>query len=101
VVVLATETSAQEATVMRDSATLHVKDAEDQGALAEREAQERMSRVEAGKAAVSVSSREDADDLVWKIALLEGALAEVRQAREVAEENSYSLSDMVAATERL
>jgi hypothetical protein len=42
-VVLATETSAQDATVMRDSATLHVKDAEDQGALAEREAQERMS----------------------------------------------------------
>jgi hypothetical protein len=100
-VVLATETSAQDSTVMWDSATLHVKDAEDQGALAEREAQERMSRVEAGKAAVSVSSREDADDLVWKIALLEGELAEVRQAREVAEENSYSLSDLVAATERL
>jgi hypothetical protein len=55
--------------------------------------------VEAGKPAVSVSSHEDADDLIWKIALLEGELAEVRQAQEVAEENSYSLSNMVAATE--
>jgi hypothetical protein len=41
-VVLATETSAQEATMVRDSAALHVKDAKDQAALSERVALERV-----------------------------------------------------------
>jgi hypothetical protein len=36
VVVLAAETSAQEATVAQDSVNLHIKDAEDRAALAER-----------------------------------------------------------------
>jgi hypothetical protein len=45
--VLAVETFAQEAAVTRDSATLCVKDAEDQTTLVEMEALERVSRVEA------------------------------------------------------
>jgi hypothetical protein len=45
-VVLATETSAREATTTRGSAFLFVKDAEDRPALAEREALEQVSRSE-------------------------------------------------------
>jgi hypothetical protein len=41
------ETSTWEAIVPRDSATLHVKDAEDRASQAEMEAMERVSRVEA------------------------------------------------------
>jgi uncharacterized protein with gpF-like domain len=91
---LATGTSAQEAAVARDSATIHIKDVEDWATLAEREARERVSRVEAENAAVLPSAREDAEGLVRKITHLEGELAEVSQAREVAEENSCGLSDV-------
>jgi hypothetical protein len=38
--------------------------------------------------------------LVQKIALLEGALPEVRRAHEVDEEIAYGLSDIVAVIER-
>jgi hypothetical protein len=43
---LAAEASAQEATTVWDSAALRVKDVEDWAALAEREALEKVSRVE-------------------------------------------------------
>jgi hypothetical protein len=45
-VVLATQTSTQEATVTWDSATLRVNDVEDQASLTEREALETVLRVE-------------------------------------------------------
>jgi hypothetical protein len=45
-VVLAAETSAQEAAVVRDSTALCTKDVEDRATLVEREAQERVSSVE-------------------------------------------------------
>jgi hypothetical protein len=45
--VRAVEASAQEATVAQESATVLVKEAEDQAALVEREARERVSRMEA------------------------------------------------------
>jgi hypothetical protein len=77
-VVLATETSAQEATMTQDSAAIHVKDAENQAALKERVAWERVSRVKAENATVLASSHGDAEGLVQKIALLEGQLAEAR-----------------------
>jgi hypothetical protein len=80
VVVLAVETSAQEAAVARDSAALHVKDAEDWASPTEREAWERVLRMEAGNAVVIAFAREDAEGLVQKIALREGELAEVCQA---------------------
>jgi hypothetical protein len=48
--VLAAETSAQEATAAWDSATFCIKGAEDRAALVERQAQERVSRVEAENA---------------------------------------------------
>jgi hypothetical protein len=40
------------------------------------------------------STHEDAEGLVWKVALLEGELVEARQAWEVVEEKFCSLSDM-------
>jgi hypothetical protein len=45
-------------------------------------------------AAVLASAREDAEGLVWRVTLLKGELVEVPQAREVAEEKFYRLTDM-------
>jgi hypothetical protein len=46
--------------------------------------------------AVLASIWEDAEGLIYKVALLDGELAEARQAREVAEEKFCSLSDASA-----
>jgi hypothetical protein len=78
--VLAAETSAQEAAVVRVSAALHVKDAKDPANVAEREALERVSRVEVENAMALASAREDAEGFVQKITLLEGDLAAERRA---------------------
>jgi hypothetical protein len=48
--------------------------------LVEREAWERVPRMEAENATTLASAREDAEGLVQKIALLEGELAEERWA---------------------
>jgi hypothetical protein len=48
--------------------------------LAEREARERVSGVEVESSMAPASAHEEAECLVWKIALLEGELAEVCQA---------------------
>jgi hypothetical protein len=78
--VLAAKTSIQEATVARDITTLRVKDTEDRASLMEREAQERVSTMEAENVVALASAHEDAKGLVRKIALLEGELAEVPRA---------------------
>jgi hypothetical protein len=77
--VLAAKVSAQEAVAAWDSATLHVKDAEDQAGLAEKEALERVSRVEAENTMLLASACEDAEGLAPKVALLEDELAAERQ----------------------
>jgi hypothetical protein len=56
--------------------------------------------VEAENATTLASAHEVVEGLVWKIALLKGELAEERQARKLAEENSRSLSDTAADIER-
>jgi hypothetical protein len=56
--------------------------------------------VEAESIVVLASAHKAAEVLVQKIALLEGELVEARQAREVAEENSCGMSDVVADAER-
>jgi hypothetical protein len=66
----------------------------------ERKAQKRVSRVGAENTVVLASTREDAEGLVQKIALLEGELEEACRAREVPEENSRGLFDMAADAER-
>jgi hypothetical protein len=83
-----------------DSVVTLVKDAEDHTALAEKEAQKRVLRVEVESATVLASAREEAEGLVWKITFLEGELVDVRRAREVVEENSRGLSDVAANAER-
>jgi hypothetical protein len=98
--VLAIESSTQEAAMVWDSAALHVKDVEDQSTLAERETHERVLRVEAENIVALASTCEDAKGLVQKIAQLEGELAEERRAQEVAEENSHGLYDKVVNAER-
>jgi hypothetical protein len=64
VAMLATETSAREASAVRDSAALRVEDAEFRAALAEREAVERLSRVDAENAMALASAREDAECVI-------------------------------------
>jgi hypothetical protein len=78
--VLAAETSAQEATVAWDSATFCIKGAEDRAALVEREARERVSRVEAENTVPLASAHEDVEGRARKVTLLEGELLEARQA---------------------
>jgi hypothetical protein len=94
--VLAVETSTKVASVAQDNAAIHVKDAEDRAALAGREAQEWVSRVEVENTTVLASARVDVEGLVRNIALLEGELVEVHRAREVAEEKFHGLFDMAA-----
>jgi hypothetical protein len=80
--------------VARDSAVVRIRDAEDRETLAEREARERVSRVEVENAAELAFAREDASGFVQRVALLKGELAEACCAREVAEENFRDLSDI-------
>jgi hypothetical protein len=63
-----------------DGTVVRIKDAEDQVAQVEREAQERVSRMEEENAAALASTREDIEGHVQKVALLEGELAEAHQA---------------------
>jgi hypothetical protein len=56
--------------------------------------------VEADSVVMLASTHEEAEGFVRKIVLLKGELAEVHRAREVAEENSRSLSDVAADAER-
>jgi hypothetical protein len=97
---LAAETSTQEATATWESVTTLVRDTEDRAALAEREAWERVLWVEVESAAALASAREVAEGLVWRIALLEGELTEVHRTWEVAEENSWGLSNTAADVEQ-
>jgi predicted secreted protein len=48
----------------------------------------------------SASAHENVEGFVWKIALPEGKLVEEHQTREVAEQNSCGLSEVVANAER-
>jgi hypothetical protein len=96
---LAAETSAQVAGAAWENDTTPFRGAEDWAALAERESQERDSRVEAESAALLASARQEAEGIVRSVALLEGELAEVHQAREMAEENSQGLSNAAVDVE--
>jgi hypothetical protein len=89
------EASAQEVAVTWESIATVVRDAEDRAALAEREARERVSRVEAESATTLASSRGEVEDLAWWIALFEDGLAEVRNSRDMTEEKSWGLTDTV------
>jgi hypothetical protein len=66
-------------------AALRVKDAEDRAALMEREALERVLRVEAENDTAFASACEDVEALSWKITLLKDELAVERQSQEVSQ----------------
>jgi hypothetical protein len=80
--VLGIETSTQEAIATQSSAT-----------LVERDARERVSRVEVEKSAALAFAHEDVKGIVREMIHLEGELAEKRQAQEFVEENSCFMSD--------
>jgi hypothetical protein len=63
-VALSAKTSAQEAAAAWDATAIHVKDVKDRGALEEKEAQERVSRVEVENTAVLASAHEDVEGLL-------------------------------------
>jgi hypothetical protein len=75
-VIRATEASAQEVTVVRESAVTFVKEVEDRAALTEREARERVSWMEAESAATLTSAHREAKGFARRITLLEGELVE-------------------------
>jgi hypothetical protein len=68
-----------------DNTTRRAKDEEDQVTLVEREALERISRVEVKNGTVLASAREDAEGFVRKITLLKGELVVECQDRVVFE----------------
>jgi hypothetical protein len=82
---LAIETSAWEAIAAWDNVAIHVEDVEGRVALAERQALERVSRVEVETAATLAIAHEDAKGFARKIALLDDDLTVERQARKVSE----------------
>jgi hypothetical protein len=59
-----------------------------------------VSGIEAESAMTLAFVHEATESLVQKIALLEGEHVKVREAREVAEEAAYGLSNTVASAER-
>jgi hypothetical protein len=63
-VALSAKTSAQEAAAAWDATAIHVKDVKDRAALEEKEAQERVSRVEVENTAVLASAHEDVEGLL-------------------------------------
>jgi hypothetical protein len=67
-----------------------------QATLAEREAQKRVSRMEAKRVAALASARGEAEGFTRRIPLLEGELADMRQTRDIAKVNSRSLSSLAA-----
>jgi hypothetical protein len=71
-VVLDANNFTQEGAAARDSATILVKDAEDWATLAEREARERVSRVEAESATVLASAHEEALSCALPMSVLHG-----------------------------
>jgi hypothetical protein len=58
-----------------------------------------VSRLEVESAIALASASVETEDFAWRIALLKDKVAEVRQDREVAEENSCGLSDAMVNTE--
>jgi hypothetical protein len=63
-------TRAWEAAAAWDGTVVHIRDAEDRVALVEREAWERVSRVETGNATVLAFAHENAEGFVRKVAFL-------------------------------
>jgi hypothetical protein len=91
--VLATKASIREAIAAHDGATLHIREMEDRVTVAEWEASERESRVEAEHSAALASAHADTEGLAQRITLLEGELVEECQAWEMSEREHQVFSE--------
>jgi hypothetical protein len=84
----AVEAFARDAAAASESTADLAIEAEVQAALAEREAQERVLRMEADSATALTSAQGEAEMFTQRIALLEGELTEARQVQDMAEVRS-------------
>jgi hypothetical protein len=66
--------------VARESTVILVTDVDDRATLADKEARERVSRLVAESVMPLASAQEVVESFTQSVALLEGALAELRQA---------------------
>jgi hypothetical protein len=85
-----------EAAAARERAKTLIKEAEARGTLAEREAQERVLKVKAERAASLAFVHMEANESARKVALLECELVDACQAWDMAEANFQGLSDREA-----
>jgi hypothetical protein len=96
----AVEASTHEAIVAWESIATFVKEAEARAALVEREARERVSRMEAESVTTLASAHGEAEGFTRRIALLEGKLMDTRQAQDMTEANNRGLFDVAANVDR-
>jgi hypothetical protein len=94
------EASTREATAVRERVIANVRHEEDWATPAEREARQRVSRVEAESVVALTSSHGVTGHLAGRVSLLKGELVEVCQSRDVTEEKSWGLTEAMADTER-
>jgi hypothetical protein len=73
-----TTVCATEAAVTLESVMTFIREAKAWATLAEREAQKRVSRMEAESVAALASAHGEAEGFAWRIALMEGELTEAR-----------------------
>jgi hypothetical protein len=94
------EASSWDTATVRERTIVFAREKEARAALVESEARERVSRMEAESLTMLTSTHGEAEVFTRRISLLEGELTEACQARDTAEVNSQSLSDIAADTER-
>jgi hypothetical protein len=94
------EASSWDTAMVRERTIVFAREKEARAALVESEARERVSRMEAENLTMLTSTHGEAEVFTRRISLLEGELTEACQARDTAEVNSQSLSDIAADTER-
>jgi hypothetical protein len=86
--------------VIRAWEAAFIREAEEQAALAERQARERVLRMEVESVAVLASARGEAEGFTRRIALLEGELMEAHQVHDTTEVNCRGLSDTAAYSDQ-
>jgi prophage DNA circulation protein len=83
--------SAQEVAAARQRVAFLIQEVEARATLAEREARERRSKVEAESVVALASARGEVEGFTWRVALREGELVDARYARFMDEVNFQGL----------
>jgi hypothetical protein len=94
------EASSREAAAAWESTVAFVMEAEARATTAEREARERVSKMEAESAAALAYARGEVVGFTRRIALLECELVKARQAQDTSEVSSWGLFDAVVNADR-